>query len=249
MTSVIIEDEKPSARLLEKKISLLGITNHCILSSIEESVEWFQKNGHPDVIFLDIQLSDGISFEIFEKVEVRSFIIFTTAYNEYALKAFKLKSIDYLLKPIDDGELKNSLQKLHSWKNNPTYPHLYMEDIKKMLFPSQKNFKERFVVKIGMQMYIIPIGEVECFFSAHKGTFIHTKNNKNYDVDESLDILENLIDAKKFFRVNRQCIIALNSIKEIILYSNSRLKIILPTYKEEIIVSREKVSLFKEWMD
>jgi two-component system, LytTR family, response regulator LytT len=250
MTTIIIEDEKPAARLLQRKLEKLNIEVGVMLHSVEEAIHWFSKNKHPDLIFLDIQLSDGLSFEIFEKIEIKSAVIFTTAYDEYALKAFKLNSIDYLLKPIDEEDLEISVSKFKTRLPKQEAIQLDFEQIKKMLTnPFEKNFKTRFTVKIGQHLKVITIDEIECFFSENKGTYIHTFDNRNYLIENTLEVLEQELDPKNFFRVSRKFIIPLKSIKEIVLYSNSRLKVILPSYKEdEVIVSREKVSDFKNWI-
>ena len=251
MLTIIIEDEKPAARLLQRKLEKQNIIVDVMLHSVEESIAWFSNNEHPDLIFLDIQLSDGLSFEIFEKVAIKSAIIFTTAYDEYALKAFKLNSIDYLLKPIDEDELEIAVTKFKA--NLPkveTSLQLDFDQIKKMLQnPFDKNYKTRFTVKIGQQLKVILIEEIECFYSENKGTYIHTFDNRDYLIDSTLEVLEQELDPKNFFRISRKFIVPLKSIKEILLYSNSRLKIILPTYKDdEVIVSREKVQEFKTWI-
>ncbi len=252
MKTIIIEDEKPAARLLQRKLEKLDIKVDVMLHSVEESIEWFSKNEHPDLIFLDIQLSDGLSFEIFDKIIIKSAVILTTAYDEYALRAFKLNSIDYLLKPIDEDELiiaiskfKNQLQ-----KSEKTPINLDFEQIKRMLQnPFEQNFKSRFTVKIGQHLKVFTLDEIECFFSENKGTYIHTIDNRNYLIDGTLEVLENELDPKNFFRVSRKFIIPLRTIKEIQVHSNSRLKVILPTYKEdEVIVAREKVQEFKSWI-
>ena len=252
MTTIIIEDEKPAARLLQRKLEKLNIKVDVMLHSVEESIEWFSKNKHPDLIFLDIQLSDGLSFEIFEKIDIKSAVIFTTAFDEYALKAFKLNSIDYLLKPIDEDELEVAISKYKNQfqKAEIASVNLDFEQIKKMLQnPFEQNFKTRFTVKIGQHLKVILIDEVECFFSENKGTYIHTFDNRNYLIDGTLEQLENDLNSKNYFRISRKFIIPLKSIKEIVLYSNSRLKVILPTYKDdEVVVSREKVQEFKSWI-
>jgi two-component system, LytTR family, response regulator LytT len=251
MTTIIIEDEKPAARLLQRKLEKLNIEVGVMLHSVEESIEWFSKNTHPDLIFLDIQLSDGLSFEIFEKIEIKSAVIFTTAYDEYALKAFKLNSIDYLLKPIDEDDLEVAISKYKTRLPKPeTNLNLDFEQIRKMLSnPFEKNYKKRFTVKIGQHLKVIATDEIECFFSENKGTYIHTFDNRNYLVESTLELLEQELDPKDFFRISRKFIIPLQAIKEIVVYSNSRLKVILPSYKEdEVVVSREKVSDFKNWI-
>ncbi|SHM25084.1 LytR/AlgR family response regulator transcription factor [Flavobacterium xanthum] len=254
MTTIIIEDEKPAARLLQRKLEKLNIQVGVMLHSVEEALEWFSKNEHPDLIFLDIQLSDGLSFEIFEKVAIKSAVIFTTAYDEYALRAFKLNSIDYLLKPIDEDDLEIAVAKFKSLlpKQELQSQNLGIdfEQIKRMLTnPFEKNYKKRFTVKIGQHLKVISIEEIECFFSENKGTYLHTFDNRNYLIECTLELLEQELDPADFFRISRKFIIPLKAIKEIVVYSNSRLKVILPSYKEEeVIVSREKVSDFKTWI-
>jgi len=254
MTTLIIEDEKPAARLLQRKLEKLEIAVSTMLHSVEESILWFSNNPHPDLIFLDIQLSDGLSFEIFEQIDIQSAIIFTTAYDEFALKAFKLNSIDYLLKPIDEDDLEAAVAKFKMRQPKPDAAasnlQLDFEQIRKMLSnPFEKNFKKRFTVKIGQHLKVITTDEIECFFSENKGTYIHTFDNRNYLIDSTLEILEQELDMKEFFRVSRKFIVPLQAIKEIQVYTNSRLKVILPTYKEDdVIVSREKVQDFKAWL-
>ena len=256
MTTIIIEDEKPAARLLQRKLEKLNIPVGVLLHSVEESIDWFSKNEHPDLIFLDIQLSDGLSFEIFEhfvsaQCVIKSAVIFTTAYDEYALRAFKLNSIDYLLKPIDEDDLEIAVAKFNMRAPKQETVQLDFEQIKKMLTnPFEKNYKKRFTVKIGQHLKVIAIDEIECFFSENKGTYIHTFDNRSYLIETTLELLEQELDPKNFYRVSRKFIVPLRAIKEIVIYSNSRLKVILPSYKEEeVIVSREKVSDFKDWIE
>lgn len=250
MTTIIIEDEKPAARLLQRKLEKLNIQVGVMLHSVEEAIDWFSNNEHPDLIFLDIQLSDGLSFEIFEKIEIKSAVIFTTAYDEYALRAFKLNSIDYLLKPIDEDDLEIAVAKFKARLPKQETLQLDFEQIKKMLSnPFEKNHKKRFTVKIGQHLKVISTDEIECFFSENKGTYIHTFDNRNYLIETTLELLEQELDPAAFYRVSRKFIIPLKAIKEIIVYSNSRLKVILPSYTaDEVIVSREKVSDFKNWI-
>lgn len=251
MNIIIIEDEKPAARLLQRKLEKLKIKVDILLHSVEEAIDWFSKNEHPDLIFLDIQLSDGLSFEIFEKIEIKSAIIFTTAYDEYALKAFKFNSIDYLLKPIDEDDLEIAIAKFQDRLPKREKLQIDFEEIKKMLSnPFEKNYKKRFTIKIGQHLKVISTDEIECFFSENKGTYIHTFDNRNYLLESTLEILEQELDPTEFYRVSRKFIIPMKAVKEIILYSNSRLKVILPSYNaEEVIVSREKVPDFKNWIE
>ncbi|MFV8393106.1 LytR/AlgR family response regulator transcription factor [Flavobacterium sp. LB2P6] len=250
MMTIIIEDEKPAARLLQRKLEKLNIQVGVMLHSVEEAIDWFSNNEHPELIFLDIQLSDGLSFEIFDKVEIKSAVIFTTAYDEYALRAFKLNSIDYLLKPIDEDDLEIAVSKFKARLPKQETLQLDFEQIKKMLSnPFEKNHKKRFTVKIGQHLKVISTDEIECFFSENKGTYLHTFDNRNYLIETTLELLEQELDPAAFYRVSRKFIVPLKAIKEIVVYSNSRLKVILPSYKEvDVIVSREKVSDFKNWI-
>lgn len=251
MNVIIIEDEKPAARRLSRLLSELNVEVSTMLHSVEESIGWFQDNEHPDLIFLDIQLSDGLSFEIFEHVEVKSSIIFTTAYDEYALQAFKLNSIDYLLKPIDDEELESAVKKFKALKPVSQKLSLDFDDIKKLLVnPIEREYKKRFTTRVGQHLKIINADEVECFYSENKGTYAATSEGRNYLMDTTLENLENELEPKIFFRVSRKYYVNINHINDIISYTNSRLKIKLNRYiEQEIIVSRERVRDFKLWLE
>lgn len=249
MKVIIIEDEKPAARRLSRMLNELGIEPIAMLHSVEESVNWFYNNEHPDLLFLDIQLSDGLSFEIFEEVEVKSAIIFTTAYDEYALKAFKLNSVDYLLKPIDNEELENAINQFKKLQSSANIG-FNIDQIKKLVAPSQKDFKKRFTVKIGQHLKMISVATIECFYSENKATHIHTIDNRTYLLEDTLEQLEAKLDPEIFFRVSRKYFVNINAIKDIISYTNSRLKLILQSYNaDEIIVSRERVKEFKNWIE
>ncbi|PCH52385.1 MAG: DNA-binding response regulator [Flavobacteriaceae bacterium] len=249
MKVVIIEDEKPAARRLSRMLNEIGIEPITMLHSVEEAVNWFYSNEHPDLLFLDIQLSDGLSFEIFEEVEIKSAIIFTTAYDEYALKAFKLNSVDYLLKPIDSDELENAVNQYKNIHLASTNLAFNFEQIKNLISPFEKNYKKRFTVKIGQHLKLISTTSIECFYSENKATYFCTTNNRNYMIDDTLEDLEFKLSPEIFFRVSRKYFININSIKDIISYTNSRLKIVLNTFKDaEIIVSRERVKDFKNWI-
>ena len=175
MNIIIIEDEKPSARRLQRMLARLDLNTEIMLHSVEESIAWFQNNKHPDLIFLDIQLSDGLSFEIFEAIDILSAVIFTTAYDEYALQAFKLNSIDYLLKPIDEDELVKAVSKYKLRAPKQQTVTLDFSDIKKLLVnPLEREYKKRFSVKIGQHLKLINIDDIECFYSENKGTYLYT---------------------------------------------------------------------------
>src|SRR5680860_485296 len=210
-----------------------------------------EQRTHPDLIFLDIQLSDGLSFEIFDAVEVHSAIIFTTAFDEYALQAFKLNSIDYLLKPIDDDELEVAVKKYRTRTPALQKMALDFEDIKKLLIdPLEREYKKRFTARVGQHLKIINADEVECFYSENKGTYAATSDGRNYLLDTTLENLERELESRTFFRVSRKFYVSIDHIKDIISYTNSRLQIKLKHFSEqEIIVSRERVRDFKLWLE
>lgn len=251
MNVIIIEDEKPAARRLSRMLEKLEVKVSTMLHSVEESINWFHNSEHPDLIFLDIQLSDGLSFEIFDEVAIDSSIIFTTAYDEYALQAFKLNSIDYLLKPIDEDDLKRAVHKFESRAPQSQNVQVNFEDIKKLLTnPLERTYKKRFTVKVGQHLKMIPIDSIECFYSENKGTYIHTTDNRDYLIDMTLEQLENELEPKTFFRISRKFFININAIKDMVSYTNSRLQIKLTTYKDQdVIVARERVRDFKDWLE
>lgn len=250
MNVIIIEDEKPAARRLQRMLKNLNMEVEVLLHSVEESIAWFQNNAHPDLIFLDIQLSDGLSFEIFEHVAIQSAIIFTTAYDEYALKAFKLNSIDYLLKPIDEEELEMAVEKYAQLNQSRKPLALDFNDIKKLLVnPIDREYKKRFSVKIGQHLRLVAVDEVECFYSENKGTYLYTTDGRNYLIDQTLEQLDQELDPEMFFRVNRKYMVNIHAIKDMVSYTNSRLQIKLNAYDDDaIIVARERVKDFKTWL-
>ncbi|MCK5401981.1 MAG: response regulator transcription factor [Flavobacteriaceae bacterium] len=251
MNIIIIEDEKPSARRLQRMLNKLNIDAQTMLHSVEESIAWFKNNEHPDLIFLDIQLSDGLSFEIFEDIEIKSAIIFTTAYDEYALQAFKLNSIDYLLKPIDEEELAKAVNKYKERLPQLQSVTLDFNDIKKLLVnPIDCEYKKRFSIKVGQHLKLINTEDIECFYSENKGTYLYTTEGRNYLLDTTLEHLEKELEPQTFFRINRKFFVNINAIKDMVSYTNSRLQIKLNSYKEqEVIVARERVKEFKIWLE
>jgi len=251
MNVIIIEDEKPSARRLQRMLTELEMEAKVMLHSVEESIEWFQNNTHPDLIFLDIQLSDGLSFEIFEAIDIKSAVIFTTAYDEYALQAFKLNSIDYLLKPIDDEDLETAVEKYKGRAPQQKAVTLDFNDIKNLLInPIEREYKKRFSVKVGQHLKLINIEDIECIYSENKGTYAFTIEGRNYLLDATLDELESDLEPNVFFRVSRKFYINVNAIKDMVSYTNSRLQIKLNHFNEhDIIVARERVRDFKYWLE
>jgi len=249
MRVLIIEDEQPASqkliRLIKEIDSSIEIAG--IIESVEQATNWFCNNPHPELIFMDIQLEDGICFEIFENCKIKTPVIFTTAYNEYSLKAFKVNSVDYLLKPIVFEELKNAIEKfktVHFQKVDFTKIESFINEL-------QPKTKERFLIKIGEHYRSIQLSGINCFFIKERCNFINVDNGKIYAIDYSLDKIEDIIDPKMFFRVNRNFIVNFSAIHDIIAYSSNRLKIVLTNRaeKDEILVSRERVAEFKEWMD
>lgn len=249
MKVLIIEDERPASqkliRLLREADPAIEVTG--VLSSVEQSVNWLVGNKSPELIFMDIQLEDGLCFEIFEKVRIEAPVIFTTAYNEYALKAFKVNSIDYLLKPIDPAELRSAIDKFNSIHRAKQHYARYESVIRQ--FPLRS--KERFLIKIGEHYKSVPTTDIACFYILERSVFLLTCSGKSYPVDYSLDKIEQLVDPGLFFRVNRNFIVNYYAVQDMIAYSSSRIKIVLANRigQEDILVSRERVPGFKQWMD
>lgn len=248
MDVLIIEDEELAARNLEKQLKKI-VPDVNVLSKIDSirgAVSWLSVN-RADLIFLDIHLSDGLSFSIFEQIEVDTPIIFTTAYDQYTLKAFKVHSIDYLLKPIDLKELKHSVEKYQKIINQGA-----KGDLQALLesFKPQKEFQKRFVVHAGQKIKMIKTEEVAWFNGSDKGTFLNTFTNKSYDIDFSLDKLEEIIDPEKFFRINRNYIINIEAIEEMYTLAKSRIKVELkPKPTDETLVSFNRMSSFRKWLN
>jgi DNA-binding LytR/AlgR family response regulator len=249
MKAIIIEDEKLSAehltRLLKKLDSPIEIIAR--FDSVKKCVEEFKKGVKADLLFVDVHLADGISFEIFSQVRVESPIIFTTAFDEYAIKAFKLNSIDYLLKPIGMADLKAAIEKFN--KLNRSAPGEILGNLSDIYQNLNKQFKNRFMVKTGDTISSIKSEEISHFIS-EDGAVLLVTDNKRYVVDYTLDTIETLISPALFFRINRKVIVNISSVKKVSAYFNSRLKLdsahLTP---EDCIVSRERVNDFKQWLD
>lgn len=252
MNVLIIEDEIPAARQLSKllKEQLPEINIVTTLDSVEASINWLkQPRQLVQLIFMDIQLADGLSFDIFQQVKIESPVIFTTAFDHYSLKAFKVNSIDYLLKPIDPQELNRALNKyLHFFNQHPPAIN-YTEILSAIQSQTQPDYKKRFLVKSGQELKFILTDEIQYFFSEDGLVFAQLANNK-FHLDYYLEQVEKLLDPTLFFRINRKVIVHLNSIQKIHTYFNSRLLLDLkPVANFDIIVSRDRVSDFKQWLD
>ncbi|MDW3209773.1 MAG: LytTR family DNA-binding domain-containing protein [Reichenbachiella sp.] len=250
MKVLIVEDEGIAAdrliQLLEQLDASIEVVEH--LDSVKSVVEWFESHATPDLAFFDIQLADGLSFEVFEQVEVRCPIIFTTAYDQYAIEAFKVNSIDYLLKPMVEADLQRALDKFQ--KQKQPAQNVDVSTLMKLMQQQTKSYKERFVIKVGEHLKSVLTEDVEIFLSENKATYLLSKDNKRFIIDFTLDQIQEAIDPKSFFRINRKYLIHIDGIKDIITYSNSRLKLELHHFNaDDLIVSREKVAQFKEWLD
>ncbi len=249
MKVVIVEDEQLAA---EKLAGLLvqtepGIQIVKVLESVEESVNWFATHNAPDLVFMDIQLEDGISFEIFEAIKITAPVIFTTAFDQYAIRAFKVNSIDYLLKPISKEDLNTAISKFKSLHLDE---YLLEEKVSRVIEQFTRRFKSRFLIRVGTRFQSVPVSKICSFFVEERCTFLQTREGKRYDLDYSLDQLQTMTDPEQFFRVSRNFLVNINCIEEIISYSATRLKLKLENSSGEgIIVSRDKVSEFKRWMD
>jgi DNA-binding LytR/AlgR family response regulator len=256
LKAVIIEDEPRAARRLDKLLQEVepGIEVLAVLESVEEGVAYFAKNPTLDIIFSDIQLADDLSFSIFKQINHPAPVIFTTAYDAYAIDAFKVNGIDYLLKPISADDLRVALNKYRSLVKAPEQPSASMswEDLAALLTrqsSGQTEYKKRFMVRVGTQLKSIPVDEVVVAYSKDKATFLFTKQKRSYPVEISLDALQEQLDPQRFFRINRGFIISLEAQPEISAYSNSRLKLAIPGLEEElIIVARERTKEFKVWL-
>ena len=251
MNVLIVEDEQPAARQLTKLLKQLDGTINVIetLDSVEGTVAWLNTFPAPDAIFFDIQIADGLSFDIFRQVEIKSPVVFTTAFDQYAIKAFRVNAIDYLLKPIDTDELATVLQKIRTASEKEK---TYALDIFKNLveqFSKPTHYRERFLVKTGQTFSSIDAGDVAYFYSEDSLTHLVTTQNKKHLLENTLDELEAVIHPQKFFRINRKIVVSFSAIQKISPHFNGRLKLeILPAYSEEIFVARERVSDFKAWL-
>lgn len=254
MNILIIEDEQLASKRLIKLIKEIDESVNIIevIDSVESSIEWFQNNEHPDLIFLDIQLSDGLSFNIFKKVEVNSPVIFTTAFDEFALQAFELNSIDYLLKPIDEKKLELSITKYKKVKQNFSKKEINF-NTEKLLQTLQKNkptYKTRFLVNKGSSLIVIDIEDIAYFYTEDKLVFLITHDNKKYSLNTTLDKLENELEPQKLYRANRQYLVSVQAISEIHNHFNYKLKLKLAPkpISEDVIISKSKSADFKNWI-
>jgi two-component system, LytTR family, response regulator LytT len=257
MKVLIIEDEELAVKKLQKTLASVDATAEVVgvADSIRSSVSWLQQNPSPDLILMDIELADGQSFEIFDKVDVKSTVIFTTSYDEYALKAFKVNSIDYLLKPIQKEDLQAALEKLKNLKSlygsSNNTPSLNVDNLVKELQQKlqPKEYRKRFLVKHAQKLVSVDVEEIAYFYSDGRLNFFKTYDNRKFVVDYTMDDLEDMLNPIQFFRISRAFYVSVNSIDQIHDYFGNRLLLNLkPAVDKEAIVSREKVTDFKKWM-
>ncbi len=244
ITTIIIEDEKPAARKLQRMLShFADLELMATLHSVEEGIEYFQNHLHPDLIFSDIMLGDGVSFDIFEAVHTQSFIIYTTAFDQYTLKAFKLYSIDYPLKPILQEDLERAIEKYHFF--NPHQRESKPLNLKELIQEKVPKLS-RLLVKTGYKLQIVPIEDVACFYSENKLVYALT-HDRAYPTEFTLEELEKVLDSKVFFRISRQCNIAITYIKHIHTSPTYKVELTIPS-SVELGVSRDRVKDFKDWL-
>jgi two-component system LytT family response regulator len=252
MNILIVEDEALSARRLKSILTELDPTYRVleITESVKQTVEWLRRHPDPDLILMDIELTDGKSFDIFEKTLVKSPVIFVTAYDEYAIRAFKVNSIDYLLKPVKQEELSRSIEKFKQLRRGFGHGSEGM-NIQSLLqeLQRQTGVKQRFLIKQGDRLIPVETAEIAYFQTKDKMNFIRTFDKKEYPVDQSLDEIEKMIDPQLFFRANRQFIVSAPAVEKINFWFSSKLKVdIKPDPGEDVIISREKSMAFRKWM-
>ena len=251
MKVLIIEDEMPNAKRLQKMLLQIdaGIEVCAILESISDSVQWFRRHPHPDIAFMDVRLADGLCFEVFSQTTVHCPVIFTTAYDEYALRAFKVNSVDYLLKPVNIGELSSSLDKFRQIHRHPPGNNM-MNDVITMLKQQQKSYRTRFLLPFKDTYNTLLVQDIAYFYTELKVTWAIQYNKQGHIVPYTLEELEDQLDPAIFFRANRQYLVSSSSIVAIHNYFNGKLKVMVqPGIKDDLVISRERAAGFKKWLD
>lgn len=248
----IVEDEIPAARLLRTLIARLrpAWEIEVLPGSVEEAVQWFAANRHPDLLFLDIQLADGTSFELLSQARPSSAVVFTTAYDEYAVRAFSVSSIDYILKPVDEERLAEAIARYESLRGRMLPPDDYLDTLLEALQRREKRFRTRFLIAGTDRFLTLPVNDVAYFYSENKVTTAVTFAGRNHVVDLPLSRLEEQLDPDRFFRANRQVLLSVGAIDRIEPYFNGKVSVtVRPPHKEKITVSEERVPLFKTWLN
>jgi two-component system response regulator LytT len=248
---LIIEDEEAAADRLAKMIQSIDADLEIVdtIVSVKSAINYLSTHELPDLLFLDIHLADGSSFEIFNHIQLKTPVIFTTAYDEFAIKAFKVNSIDYLLKPLKAPELKNAIEKYKQYYKKKEESTIDYFKIAQYISNHNPGFRERLVTRFGGLLKMINISDAAYFFTENKVTYVRTKSNSTFAIDETLEELETLLNPKQFFRINRQYIVGINSIDKMLVVSKSRVKLnLIPPAEHETIASTERSSTFKKWL-
>ena len=252
MKVLIIEDEAPAFRRLQKLLEEIDSTIEIVevFDGVKEAVKWLSHHEAPDLIFMDIQLSDGLSFEIFDQVTLSKPVIFTTAFDEYMLKAFKVNSIDYLLKPINKDELQQSLEKYKNLKSQFTTDESpSIQELIKNIRLDDRKFKSRFLVKMGEKMMSVETEDILCFYAQSGLVYLRTRAGKKYLMDQTLDDISKELDPEKYYRANRQYILNYSAIEAVHKFGKSKLLVETSfEHEEQIVVSSEKATAFKQWL-
>lgn len=249
MKTIIIEDENLTSKRLESLLHKYdpALQVEAILPSVRDAVQWFGSNPEPDLIFMDIHLEDDLAFKIFEQVKIHAPVIFTTAYDEYMIQAFKVNSIDYLLKPVNYDELVQAIEKFKSLKKQFAQPNL--ETLLKSLGHKEPEYKSRFMITVGTRIRSIETTEIAYFYSEEKLTFMVTKEGQNLPIDFSLDKLTSMLNPRDFFRISRQFLVSFQCIQMVHAHIKGKLKLELtPKTKFEVLVSGDRMTDFKEWL-
>ncbi|WP_192878013.1 MULTISPECIES: LytR/AlgR family response regulator transcription factor [Arenibacter] len=252
---LIIEDEIPAQRLLKETLQEINFETEVIgcLNSIKSAVAWFENNPHPEIVLLDIQLSDGLSFEIFKQVKIESTIIFTTAFDEYAIQAFKVNSIDYLLKPVEKDELQTAFEKYQHYNKQfikEQHSNIDFSELASLIKSEKTEYRKRFLIQSNESFFHLSIEDIAFFYSMQGITFAVTLEKREYPVNFSLESLKEQLHPDNFFKINRQFIMSMDAIKRVHSYFNGKLKLeIIPSHTEDIIIGKDKAAAFKRWLD
>lgn len=252
---LIIEDEVPAQRLLKETLQEIDIETEVVdcLGSIKSAVAWFQENEHPEIVLLDIQLSDGQSFDIFKQVKIESMIIFTTAYDEYTLQAFKVNSLDYLLKPIEKDELQAAIEKYQQYNKQfiqEKNAGIDYSELASLIKHEKPDYRKRFLIQSNESFFQLPIEQIAFFYSMQGITFAVTFEKREYPINLSLENLKEQLNPEYYFKINRQIIINIEAIKRVHSYFSGKLKLeTKPEHSEEILVGKDKAAEFRRWLD
>ena len=252
---LIIEDEIPAQRLLKETLQEINFETEVVgsLNSVKKAIEWFKNNQNPEIVLLDIKLSDGLSFEIFKQVKVESMIIFTTAYDEYAMQAFKVNSLDYLLKPIEKDELQAAFEKYQQYNKQfiqEKNSSIDFSELASLIKNEKPEYRKRFLIQSNESFFHLPVEQIAFFYSMQGITFAVTFEKREYPINFSLESLKEQLHTDTFFKVNRQFIINIDAIKRVHSYFQGKLKLeIKPPHSEDIVIGKDKAAAFKRWLD